>query len=170
MIPTALVVIPLMAVLLVLVVTGYHVARPGTALVVSKGRRTSAVLEGGVFVMPKLGSVAVLDLSERRLTFRFDDERAQSGSVSGTLELRLRPGATQEDVLRVASDLGVERANDPVALERHLDATVRAAFRAAAADVEPAEIAGDAFSDALSVALAEKLAGMQVEAVSFALA
>lgn len=170
MIPTAFVVIPLMTVFMVLMVWGYQVAKPGTALIVSKGSAQRVVFEGGVFVMPGFGRFSTIDLGERRLTLRFDADRPLTDGVTGALELRLRPGASADEVLRLASDLGAERANDVVALEKHFDATIRASARAHAAGLSASALGGPELGDRMTADLNEKLGGFRVENVSFTLA
>lgn len=170
MIPTAFVVIPLMTVFIVLMVWGYQFAKPGTALIVSKGGSPRVLFEGGVFVMPGFGRFSTIDLGERRITLRFDAERPLTDGVAGALELRLRPGASADEVLRLANDLGAERANDNVALEKHFDATIRASARSCAAGLSASALVGAEFSDRLTADLNEKLGGFRVENVSFTLA
>ncbi len=116
LLPAAIVVFVLMALLLVAIVRFYDIPRRGSALVVLRAGQPPRVFTSGIaFVGFGQKKVATIDLAER--TF----------NLSG-VQVRLSPNETAHDLGTIVERLGADRANDPDAMEALLGPVVERAL------------------------------------------
>lgn len=116
LLPAAIVVFVLMALLLVAIVRFYDIPRRGSALVVLRAGQPPRVFTSGIaFVGFGQKKVATIDLAER--TF----------NLSG-VQVRLSPNETAHDLGAIVERLGADRANDPDAMEALLGPVVERAL------------------------------------------
>jgi hypothetical protein len=167
LLPAALIVMLVMALALVILLKTYTTARPGSALVVSRSRGDVRVLlSGGLFVARSATKVESLDMTERRLTFSFDDADPlafSDGELACDVVVVLAPEANERGVLSVARSVGVPIANDAAALKSHLDRPIRSAIVSAAAGLPRAEAGTAPVEGRLREAVAGQVAGFRVE-------
>lgn len=174
MLPAAIIIFLVMALALLIVLKTYAAARPGTALVVSRSSEDVRVLlTGGLFVARSATKVESLDMTERRLTFSFDDADPlafSDGELACEVVVLLVPEANEKGVLAVARSVGVPIANDAAALKGHLDRPIRDAIRAAAATCPRADAPSAPVEERLRGGVAGAVFGFRVERCSLAIA
>ncbi len=142
LLPAALVVFVLMALLIVAIVRFYEIPRRGSALVVLREGQTPRVFTKGIaFVGFGNTKVATIDLAER--TFLFPG-----------VEVRLSPNESAHDLGAIVERVGADRANDPEAMQALLDPVVARAL--AAGDDESA-------TDRVERAVEEAAPGFRVQ-------
>lgn len=150
----------------------YRRVGSGEALVIERGRRPTRVSFGNALVWPLLQRAEVLDLSVRKVVVERRGRQGLSCMDGIRVDLRatflVKVGRREEDVLRVAREVGCARANRPEELQALLEERFACALAHAVSTFNFDELVADRslFIDHVAMEVGGDLLGLQLERMS----
>ena len=151
----------------------YHKSSPGLALIRTGGGRplVYSAARGGMWVIPMLHSVDVMDITVKRLLIELKGSQGllcrDETRVDCEADFHLRIGEYSRDILEVAEAYGCQRATNLEALHELFDFKFTAALRCSAVKFDAkgllAEV--DNFKSAVLDSIGQDLNGFQLDEI-----
>ena len=150
----------------------YRRVGSGEALIIERGGAPTRVSLGNALVLPLVHRAEVLDLSVRKLVVERRGRQGLSCMDGIRVDLRatflVKVGRREEDVLRVAREVGCARANRPEELQSLLEERFVCALANAVSTFNFDELVADRslFIDHVAMEAGNDLLGFQLERLS----
>ena len=150
----------------------YRRVGAGEALVIERGTRPTRVSLGNALVLPVLQRAEVLDLSVRKVVVERRGKQGLSCMDGIRVDVRatflVKVGRREEDVLRVAREVGCARANRPEELQALLEERFVCSLANAVSTFNFDELLADRglFIDHVVMEAGSDLLGFQLERMS----
>lgn len=167
LLPFALITFVVMAVFIAMLVRGFQIVRPGTALVASRRSGASKVFfTGGALRFPGV-ELQDVDLTQRSIEVRREGDRplrfAGGGDADVVATFRMRVNPTADEVQRALALHGPERLGDETALAAHLVPKLESALEGVAAASKLEGISKARFLDELLATVGRELDGLHLD-------